>query len=220
MTTTPHLDAMLDTEALTAQQSLLAAKFPFLKAEIARRELTVSVAPEKVAEVLEYLRDEGKCRYTQLMAVCGVDYQGYPLPQAERFGVVYHLLGLEHNRRIRVMTYVKEGQTVPTVTHLFASAGWYERETYDMFGIVFAGHPDLRRLLTDNDFEGHPLRKDFPLEGFVEAYYDSAQQRVAYKPVDLPQQLRCFESRNEWEGMSGNAPLAEEDKPFSNEEFK
>lgn len=220
MVTTPHLDTFLNQEALATQASLLTGKFPGLKATIAVRELTLTAAPANVPEILKFLRDEKSCAYTQLLAICGVDYLGFPTPQPARFAVVYHLLSLAHNQRIRLTTFVEEGQGVPTATELFPSAGWYERETYDMFGIPFAGHADLRRLLTDDDFEGHPLRKDFPLEGFVEAYYDSTQQRVAYKPVDLPQEFRHFDRQSEWEGMTGNAPLAEEDKPFAAEEFK
>lgn len=220
MVTTPHLDTFLNQEALSAQSALLCARFPYLKAKTATRELTLVTPVEKVPEVLKFLRDDASCKYTQLIAICGVDYLGYPTPQPERFAVVYHLLSLEHNQRIRVTTFVKEAQAVPTSVELFPSANWYERETYDMYGIVFEGHPDLRRLLTDDDFEGHPLRKDFPLEGFVEAYYDATQQRVAYKPVDLPQQFRHFDRQSEWEGMTGNAPLAEQDRPFTKEEFK
>lgn len=220
MSTAPHLDTYLDLKGLEAIRERVAGKLGAkAAAEMAVRELTLTVAPEHVVEVLTFLRDDKSTRFTQLMDLCGVDYLGQK-PDAQRFAVVYHLLSLEKNQRIRVKTYVAEGKTVPTVTGVFPAAGWYEREAYDMYGVVFEGNLDLRRLLTDYDFEGFPLRKDFPLEGHVEAYYDAAQGRVAYKPVDLPQEFRHFDKVSEWQGATGNAALAEEDKPFNPEEFR
>jgi NADH-quinone oxidoreductase subunit C len=146
---------------------------------------------------------------------------------------VYHLLSLEKNLRLRVQAYtglvgrvdvtvgpdIRAAEPVPSVAGLFACAIWYERETWDMFGIPFEGNPDLRRLLTDYDFVGHPLRKDFPLNGYTEVYYDDEQQRVAYKPVDLPQEFRHFDRVSEWEGMTGNLDLADDDA-FDGKAFK
>ncbi|MBI1308890.1 MAG: NADH-quinone oxidoreductase subunit C [Proteobacteria bacterium] len=221
MTTTPHQDTQVNLEALTKLQTTLEKRFAGkLTTQLSHRELTVTTAAPLGPDLLLFLKTEVTCEFSQLMSICGVDYLGYPTAQPTRFAVVYHLLSLSLNQRIRVKLLVREGETVPTATKLFASAGWYERETYDMFGIVFSGHPDLRRLLTDYDFVGFPLRKDFPLEGHVEVYYDAEQKRVAYKPVDLPQEFRHFDRISEWEGMTGNAPLAEEDKPFNAEEFK
>lgn len=220
MTTTPHLDTFLNLEALQTMQQYITSKMgDKVTAQLAVRELTLTTARENITQVLSFLRDEKQLRFTQLMDLCGVDYLGQK-PASERFAVVYHLLSLEHNQRIRVKVYVAEGETVPTATSLFPAAGWYEREAYDMYGVVFEGNPDLRRILTDYDFEGFPLRKDFPLEGHVEAYYDSEQGRVAYKPVDLPQEFRHFDRVSGWKGATSNAALAEQDKPFNPDEFK
>src|SRR5512144_2904646 len=131
-------------------------------------ELCIVVRRESIARVLTFLRDDINCQFKQLMDVCGVDYPGRP----ERFEVVYNLLSLTHNRRIRVKTRTGEQAALPTVTGVFSSAGWWEREAYDLYGIWFREHPDLRRILTDYGFEGHPLRKDFPLTGYVEVRYD------------------------------------------------
>lgn len=219
MTTTPHQDTFIDLAALQALQTQLEGKFKGkLTSLLALKELTLTTTAETLTSLLSYLRDTHS--FTQLMSVTGVDYMGYSTPQPARFATVYHLLNLSDNQRVRVKVFVKDGETVPTATTLFASAGWYERETYDMFGIVFDGHPDLRRLLTDYDFVGFPLRKDFPLEGHVEVYYDATQKRVAYKPVDLPQEFRHFDRISEWEGMTGNVGLADTDNTFDLKEFK
>lgn len=224
MTTSPHMDAHLDLPGLQAIQAHITAKFPQATATHAVRELTLQTAPENIPALIQFLHDDKKCQFTQLIDVCGVDYLGMEAavrPTQLRFAVVYHLLSLTHNQRIRVKTYLPEvDPAVPTVTGVHPSAGWYERETYDMYGITFTGHPDLRRLLTDYDFVGFPLRKDFPLEGHVEVYYDAKEKRVAYKPVDLPQELRHFDRVSEWQGMTGNAGLADADNTFSNKEFK
>jgi NADH-quinone oxidoreductase subunit C len=233
MTATPHYDVHLNRSGL---QGLLAylptvLKSALLSATIAHDELVLTVVRDEIAGVLQTLRDDRRCRFTQLMDVAGVDWLGHR-PPAQRFAVAYHLLSLSQNLRVRVLVTTGEGpdfvaglpnplaEAVPTVTGLFPAAGWYEREVYDLFGIPFAGHPDLRRILTDYNFDGFPLRKDFPLEGRVEVYFDAAQNRVAYKPVDLPQATRHFDRVSPWAGMTGNAGLAEADKPFSREDFK
>jgi NADH-quinone oxidoreductase subunit C len=160
-------------------------------------ELVVRVKPESVPTVLTYLRDDSQCLFKQLMDICGVDYPERP----ERFEVVYNLLSLKHNQRVRVKVVVGEDQPVPSVVSVFPCAAWYERETWDMYGVPFADNPDLRRLLTDYGFDGHPLRKDFPLTGFVEVRYDDEQKRVVYEPVKLTQDFRSFDFLSPWEGM-------------------
>lgn len=160
-------------------------------------ELCLVVHRDTVARVLTFLRDDVNCQFAQLVDVCGADYPERP----ERFDVVYNLLSLTHNRRIRIKVRTDEAQPVPSVTGVFGSANWWERETWDLFGIYFVGHPDLRRILTDYGFEGHPLRKDFPLTGYVEVRYDDEQKRVVYEPVKLPQEFRTFDFLSPWEGL-------------------
>lgn len=168
-----------------------------LSQEVKYGELMLTVDPQAITRVLSYLRDSEVLRFNLLMDLCGVDY----LPRDPRFDVVYNLLSLKHNRRIRVKCQVPEGVPVPSVTSVFSSAGWWERETFDLFGIPFENHPDLRRILTDYGFEGHPLRKDFPLTGYVEVRYDEEQKRVVYEPVKLPQAFRNFDFESPWEGV-------------------
>ena len=221
MTTTPHIDTHLDLPGLQAMAAHIAKKAPEAKVSLAVRELTVEVAADQIPAFIQLLKDDKKLQFTQLIDICGVDYMGAKQPHPQRFAVVYHLLSMALNQRIRVKTYLAEADpAVPSITGLHPSAGWYERETYDMYGINFMGHPDLRRLLTDYDFVGFPLRKDFPLEGFVEVYYDAKEKRVAYKPVDLPQELRHFDRVSEWKGITGNTGLAETDNVFNSQEFK
>ncbi|MGQ0675926.1 MAG: NADH-quinone oxidoreductase subunit C [Rhodospirillales bacterium] len=169
-----------------------------LKAEAARGELTVTVARDRIAAALAFLRDDPRCRFEILVDVCGVDYP----ERAERFEVVYHLLSLAHNRRARVKLATDETTPVPSVVCFFNSAGWFELEARDLYGILFSDHPDLRRILTDYGFEGHPLRKDFPLTGFVELRYDDEQKRVVYDKVRLAQDFRTFDFMSPWEGMT------------------
>ena len=163
-------------------------------AQVAYGELCVTVQATRVVEALTYLRDvQG---FHQLIDLCGVDY-----PERERrFDVVYHLLSMTRNRRIRVKIQTDEDTPVPSLCDLYPAANWYERETYDLFGVFFDGHPDLRRLLTDYGFEGHPLRKDFPMTGYVEVRYSDAQKRVVYEPVRLNQEFRTFDFLSPWEG--------------------
>lgn len=164
--------------------------------------LTLGVYASEVIYVMTFLKEDDLCQFVSLIDLCGVDY-----PQrSKRFDVVYHLLSLKHNRRIRVKVQIEEGGGVPSVVQVYPSAGWYEREAYDLFGIVFTGHPDLRRLLTDYGFEGHPLRKDFPLSGYVEVRYSMEDKRVIYETVSLPQDYRSFDFLSPWEGMTHQPP--------------
>lgn len=176
--------------------------------DISRDELVIVVRRESIVRVLTFLRDDVNCQFKQLMDVCGVDYPG----RRERFEVVYNLLSLTHNRRIRVKVWTDEQSAVPTVTGVFNSAGWWERETYDLYGIWFREHPDLRRILTDYGFEGHPLRKDFPLTGYVEVRYDDELKRIVYEPVKLTQDFRNFDFLSPWEGMQQFLPGDEKAK--------
>jgi NADH-quinone oxidoreductase subunit C len=183
-----------------------------IASEVALGEVSVEVDREQLVPTLEFLRDNPNCRFDCLIDICGVDY-----PQRERrFDVVYHLLSPWHNRRIRMRVKTDEATPVPSAVGVFPAANWFEREAYDLYGILFSGHPDLRRLLTDYGFEGHPLRKDFPLTGFVELRYDDELKRVAYEPVKLMQEYRSFDFLSPWEGMdtaipgdekAGEAPL-------------
>lgn len=169
---------------------------------IALGELTIEVEPEKVPEVIAFLRDDPSCRFGCLIDICGADY-----PERERrFDVVYHLLSPWTNRRIRLRTRTDAATPVPSIVSLFPAANWYEREAYDLYGILFAGHPDLRRILTDYGFQGHPLRKDFPLTGFVEVRYDDELKRVVYEPVKLMQDYRSFDFLSPWEAMNVAVP--------------
>ena len=163
-------------------------------AKTAYGEFTVAVAAPKVGDVLMALRDT--FGFEILVDICGVDWPA----REKRFDVVYHLLSLSWNRRIRIKTTVAEDEKVPTVVGIFPAAGWFEREAFDMYGVRFAGNPDLRRILTDYGFEGHPLRKDFPLTGFVETRYDDEQKKVVSRPVELVQEYRDFDFESPWEG--------------------
>jgi NADH-quinone oxidoreductase subunit C len=173
-----------------------------LKAEIRNDELIVNAHRGSIVKVLTFLRDDPNCQFKLLMDVCGVDHPD----RDERFDVVYNLLSLKLNQRVRVKVTTDEDTPVPSATGVFRSAGWYERETWDLYGIFFADHPDLRRLLTDYGFEGHPLRKDFPLTGYVEVRYDDEQKRVVYEPVRLTQEFRSFDFLSPWEGMTRVLP--------------
>ena len=167
-----------------------------LASRIVRGELTVDVVREKIAEVLTFLRDDAKCQFAVLIDICGVDWPA----REKRFDVVYHLLSPRLNQRIRIKLVTDETTPVASVVEVFSAANWFEREAYDMYGILFSGHPDLRRILTDYGFQGHPLRKDFPLTGYVEVRYDDEQKRVVYEPVELTQEFRSFDFESPWEG--------------------
>ena len=165
-------------------------------------ELIIRARRDLIVKVLTFLRDDVNCRFQQLMDLCGVDY-----PEREkRFEVVYNMLSLTHNMRVRVKVETDEETPVPSVSGVFSSATWWEREAWDLFGIYFSEHPDLRRIMTDYGFDGHPLRKDFPLTGYVEVRYDDEQKRVVYEPVKLTQEFRTFDFLSPWEGVQGVLP--------------
>lgn len=163
---------------------------------IDRGELTIRVPAERIVRVLTFLRDDGNCQFAELVDICGLDWP----ERAQRFDIVYHLLSLKLNQRIRIKVATDEETPVPSAVSVYAAANWFEREVWDMYGVMFAGHPDLRRILSDYGFEGHPLRKDFPLTGHVEVRYDEAQKRVVYEPVQLQQEFRRFDFMSPWEG--------------------
>jgi NADH-quinone oxidoreductase subunit C len=163
---------------------------------VARGELTITVASRHIVNVATFLRDDERCLFWSLIDITAVDWPS----REHRFDVVYHFLSPRHNRRIRMKIEVDENMPVPSIIEVFPGADWFERETYDLYGVLFTGHPDLRRLLTDYGFEGHPLRKDFPLTGFVEVRYDDEQKRVVYEPVRLTQEFRNFDFLSPWEG--------------------
>jgi NADH-quinone oxidoreductase subunit C len=166
--------------------------------DVRHDELTIAANAAGIVSLLMFLRDDSRCRFTTFIDLCGVDY-----PEREkRFDVVYHLLSMPLNLRLRIKVETDEQAPVPSVSALFPCADWFEREAFDMYGIVFSGHPDLRRILTDYGFQGFPLRKDFPLSGHVEVRYDPEQQRVVYEPVKLQQAYRSFDFLSPWEGMT------------------
>ena len=177
-------------------------------AVIAYGELTLLVAVGDILPVLAFLRDDVQCQFISFIDLSGVDYPS----REKRFDVVYHLLSPRQNQRIRVKLQTDEEKPVPSITGIFPGAEWYEREAYDLYGILFSGHPDLRRILTDYGFEGHPLRKDFPLTGFVEVRYDDEAKRVVYEPVDLKQEFRNFDFLSPWEGTDYVLPGDEKAK--------
>jgi NADH-quinone oxidoreductase subunit C len=187
------MDETLDTLGKTIAAALPAA---VVGHTIAYHELSVTVRASDIVAVMRFLRDDPRCQF-----VCLIDVTAVDLPSREqRFDVVYHLLSPKHNSRIRVKAAIDEDTAVPSIIEVFPGADWFERETYDLYGIVFTGHPDMRRLLTDYGFEGHPLRKDFPLTGFVEVRYDDELKRVVYEPVRLTQEFRNFDFLSPWEG--------------------
>jgi NADH-quinone oxidoreductase subunit C len=179
----------------------------FLSAKEEVGEVSIDVARESVADVLRTLRDS--LDYQQLMEIAGVDYP----ERAERFEVVYHLLSVTKNHRLRIRVSTDEERPVPTVTNVYPVAGWLEREVFDMYGVVFAGNPDLRRILTDYGFRGHPQRKDFPLTGYVELRYSEEEKRVVYEPVSLAQDFRDFDFMSPWEGAEYIIPGDEKAQP-------
>ncbi len=170
--------------------------------EVCGDELSLTVHRDNIVETLKFLRDDVNCQFKLLIDICGVDYP----ENDERFCVVYHLLSLPLNLRLRIKVWTSEDVPVPSVTGIFSAADWWEREAWDMYGIYFSDHPDLRRILTDYGFEGHPLRKDFPLTGYVEIRYDDEQKRVVYEPVKLQQDFRSFDFLSPWEGMTPVLP--------------
>ena len=189
---------MIDNDRLNSLGEKIAAdlKGRVTGYALALGELTLTAEAHSIVEILTYLRDDPECRFVCFIDICGVDY-----PERERrFDVVYHLLSPYKNQRVRVKVETSEQDAIPSVIDVFPAANWYERETYDLYGVVFAGHPDLRRILTDYGFSGHPLRKDFPLTGHVEVRYDDEQKRVVYEKVKLTQEFRSFDYLSPWEG--------------------
>ena len=176
---------------------------------VAFGEATVNARADAIVRVLKFLRDDSLCRFIQLIDLCGVDYP----ERARRFDVVYHLLSLHNNVRVRVKVQAGESDAVPSVREVYPAADWFEREAFDMYGIMFSGHPDLRRILTDYGFEGYPLRKDFPLTGFTEVRYDDELKKVVYEPVSLVQEYRDFDYLSPWEGAQYAIPGDEKAKP-------
>lgn len=165
-------------------------------------ELELTIERSAIIKVLTFLRDDANCQFKQLVDICGVDY-----PEKEfRFCIVYNLLSMVHNRRIRIKVWTNEDEPVGTAVPVFSAANWFEREVWDLYGVYFSEHPDLRRILTDYGFEGHPLRKDFPLTGYVELRYDDEQKRVVYEPVKLSQDFRTFDFLSPWEGVPRKLP--------------
>ncbi|WP_182087064.1 NADH-quinone oxidoreductase subunit C [Aureimonas sp. ME7] len=171
-------------------------------------ELTLTVAPADLLEVVTLLRDDPQCQFKSFVDLCGVDFPA----RVDRFEIVTHLLSPYLNQRIRVKVTTGEDDPVPSITGIFPGADWFEREAYDLYGILFTGHPDLRRILTDYGFEGHPLRKDFPLTGFVEVHYDEQLKQVVYEPVELRQEFRQFDFLSPWEGTDYVLPGDEKAK--------
>lgn len=192
------------TQSLSDLAGHIAVAFPgaVFDTEVAHGELVIRVKREAILRVLAFLRDDQACLFTQLVDLCGVDYPDRP----ERFELVYNLLSMKHNRRVRLKLTTDEDTPVASATAVFSSAGWYEREVWDLYGVYFAGNPDLRRILTDYGFEGHPMRKDFPLSGYVELRYDEEQKRVVYEPVRLKQEFRSFDFLSPWEHMDQILP--------------
>jgi len=167
-----------------------------LETQVAHGELAVTVGPATIPKFIGFLKSDAACQFTTLIDITAVDY-----PEREkRFDVVYHLLSMTQNQRIRVKVAVREDDIVPSITSIHPSANWFEREVFDMYGVMFSGHPDLRRILTDYGFRGHPLRKDFPTTGYVEVRYDEVEKRVIYEPVELVQEYRQFDFMSPWEG--------------------
>ncbi len=200
---TPAVQTEIDA-SLVELKGMIEAQLgdELIAAHHAYGELSITVPATLLPRVLQWLRDDPNTLFKELVDICGVDYPD----REQRFDVVYHLLSLHHNQRLRVRVVTDEQTPVPSVTGIFRSAGWFEREAWDMYGIMFADHPDLRRLLTDYGFEGHPLRKDFPLTGYVEMRYDEEQQRVIYEPVKLRQDFRNFDFLSPWEGAQDLLP--------------
>ncbi|MCI5075777.1 NADH-quinone oxidoreductase subunit C [Oricola sp.] len=189
---------MATTETLTDLSSTLSDSLEGIdyEASIAYGELTLVTDSGNLIELLTALRNDVQLKFVSIIDVTAVDYPG----RARRFDVVYHLMSPTLNQRLRVKIETDEDTPVPSAVSVFPGANWFERETYDMYGVLFSGHPDLRRLLTDYGFEGHPLRKDFPVTGFVEVRYDDEQKRVVYEPVKLRQEFRDFDFLSPWEG--------------------
>lgn len=201
---------MMDTQALTELAAHVEGRMPdaLRSWHIRVGELTLLAERDHIVALLRFLRDDQQCNFETLVDICGVDYP----ERSERFEVVYHLLSMRMNHRIRVRIRTDEETAVPSIVALWPAANWFEREAFDMYGIQFADHPDLRRILTDYGFEGWPLRKDFPLTGHYEVRYDDLEKRVIYEPVKLAQEYRNFDFLSPWEGMTSVIPGDEKAK--------
>ncbi|MDB2578688.1 NADH-quinone oxidoreductase subunit C [Tateyamaria sp.] len=186
------------SEALKELGAYIEAKRPdcVLSWNVSQGELNVDVAPSSINGMVEFLKADATCRFSSLVDITAVDYAG----RAKRFDVVYHFLSMYQNQRIRLRVSIREDQMVQSIVDVHPSANWFEREVFDMFGILFSGHPDLRRILTDYGFRGYPLRKDFPTTGYTEVRYDEVEKRVVYEPVSLVQEYRQFDFMSPWEG--------------------
>lgn len=186
------------SEALQELAAHIEMKRPndVLSSELAYGELTLRVTSAGIVDFVEFLKADGTCNFSTLVDITAVDHPS----REQRFDVVYHFLSMYQNQRIRVVAALREEETIPSIVSVHPSAGWFEREVFDMFGIIFSGHPDLRRLLTDYGFRGHPLRKDFPATGYTEVRYDEELKRVVYEPVSLVQEYRQFDNLSPWEG--------------------
>lgn len=184
--------------------------------QISHDELTVDVTLSNLRGLVEFLKTDATCRFTTLIDITAVDYPQRP----KRFDVVYHFLSMWQNHRIRLRVPVREDEIVPSITTIHPSANWFEREIFDMFGLLVSGHPDLRRILTDYGFRGHPLRKDFPTTGYTEVRYDDEQKRVVYEPVSLVQEYRQFDFMSPWEGAEYVLPGDEKTDAAANEKAK
>ena len=207
---------MQDSEDLQALGAHISSLQPqaVQNTKIVLGELTVFAARDHIVDLLKVLTTDSQCRFETLIDLAGVDYPD----RSERFEIVYHLLSMRLNQRVRIKIQTSEDVSVPSIVSVFPCSDWYEREAFDMYGITFSGHPDLRRILTDYGFEGHPMRKDFPLTGHVEVRYDDLEKRVVYEPVALTQEYRDFDFLSPWEGMNSLVPGDEKaDLPVSEE---
>ena len=186
------------SDALHDLKDLIELKQPeaVRSASVKNGELTVFIVPSAIPSFTEFLRADPQCLFTQMIDITAVDYP----ERSERFELVYHFLSMRHNQRVRVKAAMSDGEIAASITAIHPSANWFEREVFDMYGIRFSGHPDLRRLLTDYGFAGHPLRKDFPTSGYVEMHYDEVEKRCVYRPVSLTQEYRQFDFMSPWEG--------------------
>jgi NADH-quinone oxidoreductase subunit C len=198
-----------ETLATLGQMIVDALPGAALEHVVSFNQLTVTVKTEKIVDVVKFLRDAPDCRFVNITDITAIDYPG----REKRFDVVYHLLSPTMNMRIRLRAEADETTQVPSIINVFPGADWFEREVYDLYGVIFTGHPDMRRILTDYGFEGHPLRKDFPLTGFVEVRYDDQEKRVLYEPVRLNQEFRKFDFLSPWEGADYPLPGDEKAGP-------
>ncbi len=186
------------SQALIELSEMIGARHEdaLISAEVKNDELALTVTTAAIVPFIQFLKTDGSCEFTTLIDITAVDYP----ERSKRFEMVYHFLSMTQNQRVRIKVPIREDEIVPSIVELFPAANWYEREVFDMYGILFSGHPDLRRILTDYGFRGHPLRKDFPTTGYVEVRYDEVEKRVVYEPVQLTQDYRQFDFMSPWEG--------------------